>query len=71
MPKTVEPAARCCELAEAVWRVMQRDGIEGASVRARSPAKPACRRLAAALLHQQEEFLAFAIQMVIEREELK
>jgi AcrR family transcriptional regulator len=33
MPRVVDHAQRRTELAEAVWRVIRRDGIEGASVR--------------------------------------
>jgi AcrR family transcriptional regulator len=33
MPRAVDHAQRRTELAEATWRVIQRDGIEGASVR--------------------------------------
>jgi Uncharacterized protein conserved in bacteria len=33
VPKVVDPAERRRELAEAVWRVIRRDGLEQASVR--------------------------------------
>lgn len=33
MPKLVDPLARRTDVAEAVWRVVRRDGLEAASVR--------------------------------------
>jgi AcrR family transcriptional regulator len=33
VPRIVEPSARRTDVAEAVWRVVRREGLEGASVR--------------------------------------
>lgn len=67
MPKVVDPAERRRELAEAVWRVIRRDGLEHASVR--NVAREAGLSMGS-LRHyfeSQGELLAFALRMVIER----
>lgn len=71
MPKLVDPIERRRDLAEAVWRVIQRDGIEGASVR--EVAREA-RLSTGSLRHyfaSQTELLAFAMRMVMERVEAR
>jgi AcrR family transcriptional regulator len=67
MPKQVDHAQRREELADALWRLVMREGIEGASLR----------RVAAeagwstgSLRHYfdtQSELLAFAMELVVER----
>lgn len=67
MPKVVDPVVRRRELAEAVWRVIRRDGLEQASVR--KVAREAGLSMGS-LRHYfatQSELLGFAMRMVIER----
>jgi AcrR family transcriptional regulator len=67
MPKIVDHEERRRELGQAVWRVIRRDGVEGASVR--SVAAEAGWS-AGALRHYfatQSELLAFAMRLVVER----
>ncbi|WP_433472583.1 TetR/AcrR family transcriptional regulator [Spirillospora sp. CA-142024] len=67
MPRVVDPVERRRELAEAVWRVILRDGLERASVR--NVAREAGLSMGS-LRHYfgtQDELLAFALGMVIER----
>jgi len=67
MPKVVARNERRRELAEAVWRVIRRDGLEYASVR--NVAREAGLSMGS-LRHYfstQSELLIFALQMVIER----
>jgi AcrR family transcriptional regulator len=63
----VDPAQRRRDLAEAVWRVIRRDGLEQASVR--NVAREAGLSMGS-LRHYfstQSELLSFAMRMVIER----
>lgn len=65
MPKSVDPEQRRQELAQAVWRVIRRDGVEGASVR--SVAREAGLSTGS-LRHyfvSQPELLEFAMRMVM------
>lgn len=67
VPKVIDIEARREELAQALWRVIQREGLEQASVRnvAHEPEMSV-----GALRHyfgSQEELLAFAMRLVIER----
>ncbi|MFG1998554.1 TetR/AcrR family transcriptional regulator [Spirillospora sp. NPDC048911] len=67
MPRVVDPVERRRELAEAVWRVIRRDGLEQASVR--NVAREAGLSMGS-LRHyfdSQGKLLAFALNMVIER----
>jgi AcrR family transcriptional regulator len=67
VPKVVDIEARRTELAEALWRVIRRDGLERASVR--NVAREAGLSMGA-LRHYfgtQDELLAFAMRLVIER----
>jgi AcrR family transcriptional regulator len=67
MPKVVDPVERRRDLAEAVWRVIRRDGLEYASVR--NVAREAGLSMGS-LRHYfgtQSELLIFAMRMVIER----
>jgi AcrR family transcriptional regulator len=67
MPKVVDAVRRRRELAEAVWRVIRRDGLEQASVR--NVAREAGLSMGS-LRHyfrSQDELMAFALRMVIER----
>ncbi|MFB9578207.1 TetR/AcrR family transcriptional regulator [Streptomyces yanii] len=66
MPKVVDPRIRRRELAEAVWRVVRRDGLEHASVR--NVAREAGLSMGS-LRHyfaSQSELMTFALRMVID-----
>src|SRR5918997_1958569 len=67
VPRIVDAEQRRRELAEAVWRVIRRDGVPGASVR--TVAREAGTSMGA-LRHwfaTQDELLHFAMTLVIER----
>ncbi|PRY40251.1 TetR family transcriptional regulator [Geodermatophilus tzadiensis] len=67
MPRTVDAAERRRQIAEAVWRVIRRDGVPGASVRA--VAREAGTSMGS-LRHwfaTQDELLHFAMTLVVER----
>ncbi|MPR00043.1 TetR family transcriptional regulator [Modestobacter sp. I12A-02628] len=67
MPRTVDREARRRELAEALWRVVRREGIDGISVR--SVAAEAGTS-AGALRHwfaTQDELAAFSLRAVVDR----
>ncbi|GAB2723676.1 TetR/AcrR family transcriptional regulator [Kitasatospora kifunensis] len=67
MPKVVDPEARRAAVAEAVWRLIRKHGLQGVSVRA--VAREAGLS-AGALRHyfaSQSEVLTFAMQLVIDR----
>jgi AcrR family transcriptional regulator len=67
MPKVVDPDRRRAELAEAVWTVIRRDGLQRASVR--NVAREAGLSMGS-LRHYfatQSELLCFAMQLVGER----
>lgn len=67
MPRTVDPVIRRQQLAEAVWRVIRRDGLAAASVRA--VAREAGLS-AGSLRHYfgtQSELRAFAMRLVTQR----
>lgn len=71
MPKVVDPVERRLLLAEAVWRVVRRDGLENASVR--NVAREAGLSMGS-LRHYfstQSELLAFALQAIIDRIETR
>ncbi|WP_030978000.1 TetR/AcrR family transcriptional regulator [Streptomyces sp. NRRL S-1824] len=67
MPKVVDPGARRAAVAEAVWRLIRKHGLEGVSVR--NVAREAGLS-AGSLRHyfaSQSEVLTFAMQLVIDR----
>jgi AcrR family transcriptional regulator len=67
VPKIVDPEVRRTDLAEAVWRVIRRDGLARASVR--NVAREAGLSMGS-LRHYfatQSELLAFAMRLVTER----
>ena len=67
MPRFVDADRRRVELAEVVWRVIRRDGVPGASVRA--VAREAGLSMGA-LRHwfaTQDDLLRFAMQLVMQR----
>ncbi|MFI6522498.1 TetR/AcrR family transcriptional regulator [Spirillospora sp. NPDC050679] len=67
MPKVVDPARRRRELAEAVWRVIRRDGLEEASVRRVAQEAGLSMGSLRHYFASQSELLAFALRMVIDR----
>jgi AcrR family transcriptional regulator len=67
MSRSVGPEQRRTDLAEAVWRVVRREGLEGASVR--GVAREAGLSMGS-LRHYfgtQSELLVFAMRMIVER----
>lgn len=66
MPRVVDPVARRRELAEAVWRVIRRDGIEGASVREVAREAELSTGSLRHYFGSQSQLLTFAMRTVIE-----
>jgi AcrR family transcriptional regulator len=67
MPKLVDHQERRQELVDAAWRVIQRDGVEGASVReiaAEAGCSPGSLRY---YFPAQADLIAFAMALVAER----
>jgi AcrR family transcriptional regulator len=67
MPKIVDHEKRRQELVDAAWRVIQRDGVEGASVReiaAEAGCSPGSLRY---YFPAQADLIAFAMALVAER----
>jgi AcrR family transcriptional regulator len=67
MPKIVDHEERRRELVDATWRVVHRDGVEGATVReiaAEAGCSPGSLRY---YFPAQDELLAFAMELVAER----
>lgn len=71
MPKLVDPVERRRELAEAVWRVVRRDGIEGASVREVAREAGLSTGSLRHYFASQSELLTFAMRMVMEQIEAR
>jgi len=67
MPKVVDPVERRRELAEAVWRVIRRDGIEGASVREVAREAELSTGSLRHYFGTQSELLTFAMRSVMQR----
>ena len=67
MPKVVDHEARRRELAEAVWRVVQRNGIAGATVRAVAAEAATTPGALRHYFASQEELIAFALAAVVDR----
>lgn len=67
MPRVVDPTTRRQELAEAVWRVIRRDGVERASVREVAREAGLSTGSLRHYFATQSELLAFAMQLVTER----
>jgi AcrR family transcriptional regulator len=67
MPKLVDPVGRRRELAEAVWRVVRRDGLAGASVRAVAREAGLSMGSLRHYFGSQSELLIFAMRLVVER----
>ena len=69
MPKLVDHEQRRRELGEAVWRVIRRDGVEGATVRAVAAEAGWSPGALRHYFTTQSELLAFAMRLVVERVE--
>ncbi|MGG7655293.1 TetR/AcrR family transcriptional regulator [Kocuria rosea] len=67
MPIVVDPDERRKDLAEAVWRVVRRDGLERASVREVAREAGVSMGSLRHYFGSQSELLIFAMRMVIER----
>ncbi len=67
MPRVVDPVARRNDLAEAVWRVIRREGLEGASVRAVAREAGLSMGSLRHYFGTQSELLIFAMRMVMDR----
>ncbi|GLZ33986.1 HTH-type transcriptional regulator PksA [Lentzea sp. NBRC 105346] len=67
MPKVVDHEARRRELAEAVWRIVRRDGIDHASVRAVAAESGWSSGSLRHYFPTQDSLLGFAMQMAFRR----
>lgn len=67
MPRIVDPVVRRTELAEAVWRVIRREGVERASVRVVAHESGLSTGSLRHYFTTQSELLAFAMRLVTER----
>jgi len=67
MPRAVDHAQRRIELAEATWRVIQREGIEGASVREVAREAELSMGSLRYFFDSQDGLLRFAMQEVMRR----
>jgi AcrR family transcriptional regulator len=71
MPKVVDADARRTELAEAVWRVIVRDGLEGASVRRVAQEAGLSVGSLRHYFTSQSDLLSFALELVGDRIEAR
>lgn len=71
MPKIVDPEQRRQELAQAVWRVIRRDGVEHASVRTTAREAGLSTGSLRHYFTTQSELLVFAMRLVMERVETR
>lgn len=67
MPKVVDPHLRRVRLAEAVWRVIRREGLEGASVRAIARESELSMGSVRHYFATQSDMRIFAMQLVMDR----
>jgi AcrR family transcriptional regulator len=71
VPKILDRDSRRRELAKAVWRVIGRDGVEGASVRAVSAEAGVSAGSLRHFFPSQSDLLAYAMHLVVERVEAR
>ena len=71
MPKVVDHEERRRELAQAVWRVIRRDGIDGASVRTIAREAGWSSGALRHYFETQSALLTFAIGLVVDRIEAR
>lgn len=67
MPRVVDPAERRTHLAAAVWRVVRREGLDGASVRAVAREAGLSMGSLRHYFGTHSDLLIFAMRMVIDR----
>lgn len=67
VPKVVDPVERRRELAQAVWRVVRRDGLDRASVREVAREAGVSMGSLRHYFGSQSELMTFAMRLVIER----
>ncbi|TQM45950.1 TetR family transcriptional regulator [Pseudonocardia cypriaca] len=67
VPRSVEESVRRRDVAEAVWRVVRRDGLEGASVRAVAGEAGLSMGSLRHYFPSQSELHAFAMRLVTDR----
>lgn len=67
MPKVVDHEQRRHEIAEAVWRIVLRDGVDRASVRAVAAESGWSVGSLRHYFQTQDELLAFAMDLVVDR----
>jgi AcrR family transcriptional regulator len=67
MPRIVETSARRADVAEAVWRVVRREGLEGASVRTVAAEAGLSMGSLRHYFPSQSELHVFAMQLVTDR----
>lgn len=67
MPRLIDHNERRLQLAEATWRVIARDGIAGASVRAVAAEAGRSPGSLRHLFSSQSDLLVFALDLVVER----
>lgn len=71
MPKVVDPTQRRQAIGEAVWRVIERDGVEGASVREVALEAGLSTGSLRHYFGSQDRLLSFAMRMVMDRVEAR
>jgi AcrR family transcriptional regulator len=71
VPKILDRDGRRRELAEAVWRVIGRDGVQGASVRAVAAEAGLSAGSLRHVFPSQSDLLAYAMNLVVERVEAR
>ncbi|MFB9330728.1 TetR/AcrR family transcriptional regulator [Paenibacillus aurantiacus] len=67
MPKIVDHQQRKEELAEAAWRVIRKDGLDGLSVRRVADEAGMSLGSLRHYFHSQDELVAFAMRLISER----
>jgi AcrR family transcriptional regulator len=67
MPRAVDHEERREEIADAVWRVIEREGLEGASLRDIAREAGHTTGVISHYFRDKRELLAFAFQLVVER----
>jgi len=67
MPKIVDHAQRRAEIAEALWRVLAREGAEGVSIRSVAAEAGASRGIVEHYFASKDELVAHAYRLAAER----
>jgi AcrR family transcriptional regulator len=67
MPKIVDHDVRRAEIAEALWRVVARDGLEGATIRSVAAEAGWSRGIVEHYFQDKEELLLYSFQLTLER----